>query len=251
MIRKDFSFIEGLTPRLRVEIENKKLSWDDFLNGDVKDVSYLDEDIKKNIISKISLAKKKLGEKDYLFFSKNFEKKNHYLLFEHFLDGACYLDIETTGLWRDKCRITTISVYDGKEMKTFIHGINMDEKEISKFLDKFKMIVTYNGIYFDVPFIEHKFPLVRSDNKLHADLRWACRKVGLFGGLKKIEKEVGITRGDDLEGVDGMMAVRLWKKYEKNGDEAALKLLVKYNQEDVYNLEKLAKIVMERLKEQK
>jgi hypothetical protein len=169
-------------------------------------------------------------------------------LFEYFLKDACYLDIETTGLWRDKCKITTISIYDGKEMKTFIHGVNMDEKELSIYLNKYKMFITYNGIYFDMPFIENKFPSVHTHNKLHADLRWACRRVGLYGGLKKIEKEVGITRGDDLEGVDGLMAVRLWKKYEKYGNEDALKLLVKYNQEDVYNLEKLARIVMERLR---
>ena len=33
--------------------------------------------------------------------------------------------------------------------------------------------------------------------------------------IKRIEKEIGITRSEEVEGVDGFEAVRLWKRYQK------------------------------------
>jgi hypothetical protein len=68
-----------------------------------------------------------------------------------------------------------------------------------------------------------------------------------MGGLKRIEKEVGIQRDDDLQDVDGYEAVRLWYKY-KRGDENALKLLTKYNIADVENLKTLMDFAFQKLK---
>ncbi len=83
---------------------------------------------------------------------------------------------------------------------------------------------------------------------MHVDLRYALRKIGLSGGLKHIEKKVGISRGDDLEGVDGYEAVKLWHRYER-GDEAALDKLIRYNIEDVVNLKTLMEKAYGGLKE--
>jgi uncharacterized protein len=244
MIQRCFSFVSGISSKKINELEFSGVSWDNF--SSLLNPSFTDEE-KNQILKHINIAKENLSLKNQKFFAEKLERKNHFLLFEHFLDSVCYLDIETTGLSRHHNEITTISAYDGKEVKTFILGINMDSEELCSYLNKYKMFVTYNGLYFDMPFIEHKFPFVSFSDKLHVDLRWVCRKVGLCGGLKKIEKEVGLSRDDDLEGVDGLMAVRLWKKYQKYGNQNALDLLVKYNQADVVNLEKLAKIVFERL----
>ena len=38
-----------------------------------------------------------------------------------------YLDIETTGLDRHYQSITTIALYDGHEIKTYVHGQNLDD----------------------------------------------------------------------------------------------------------------------------
>ena len=74
------------------------------------------------------------------------------------------------------------------------------------------------------------------------------KELGYAGGLKKIEKEIGICRDDDLDGVDGFEAVRLWYKYKK-GDQAALDKLVKYNIADVENLKVMMEFAFEKLKE--
>jgi len=50
---------------------------------------------------------------------------------------------------------------------------------------------------------------------------------------------LGIGRGDDLDGVDGFMAVLIWNHYQRRNDKKALETLLAYNIEDVLNLEYL------------
>ena len=58
--------------------------------------------------------------------------------------------------------------------------------------------------------------------------------------MKRIEKELGIQRDNEIAEVDGYQAVKLWKQYEKGNDEA-LNTLIAYNLADVENL----KVLME------
>lgn len=248
MIRKCFSFIPNLSQKQILELKSKNITWDNFLES--AEGIFSDEEA-SSVFSYVNLAKQKLQEKDPVFFKNTFSKHDHILLFEHFLDSVAYIDIETTGLSKNHNSVTVIGVYDGKKTYTFVKGINLDDKKLSEFLSNFKMIVTFNGSFFDLPFIEHHFPSVSFKDKLHLDLRWVCKRAGLTGGLKNIEKETGISRDDELVGINGSMAVRLWKKYEKNSNKDALNLLVKYNQADVVNLEKLAKIVHSKLLDSK
>jgi uncharacterized protein YprB with RNaseH-like and TPR domain len=105
------------------------------------------------------------------------------------------------------------------------------------------LVVSFNGASFDVPFVERAFDI--SLDTAHLDLLYPCRSVGLTGGLKAIEADVGIERGrPDLSGRD---AVRLWHRYERRDDEAALETLVSYNREDTVNLRVVADSVAERL----
>ena len=64
---------------------------------------------------------------------------------------TAYLDIETTGL--DFCfnEITTIALYDGKSVFTYVQGQNLDQ--FREDIEKYKVIVTYNGKCFDIPFL--------------------------------------------------------------------------------------------------
>ena len=58
------------------------------------------------------------------------------------------------------------------------------------------------------------------------------------GGLKKIEPRFGLTRPPDLIGLDGYDAVLLWER-ARRGNRMARDLLLRYNREDVVNLESL------------
>lgn len=167
------------------------------------------------------------------FFTKNLKSRDVWRIFPHFRDKTAYLDIETTGLGQD-AEITTIALYDGIEIKTYVNGKNLES-----FIDDitpFKVLITYNGVSFDIPFIERFFGA--SITQAQIDLRYILAQLGCRGGLKGCEKQFGINRGS-LDGVDGSFAVVLWREYERYNNEAALETLLAYNIEDTVNLERL------------
>ena len=108
-------------------------------------------------------------------------------------------------------------------------------------------MVTFFGLGFDIPMIKKKYPNLVLDH-IHLDLCPTLREVGLKGGLKKIEKELGIARGEDTDGLSGRDAITLWRRFERFGDDKALATLIAYNREDVVNLETLAQIAYDKMK---
>jgi uncharacterized protein YprB with RNaseH-like and TPR domain len=145
-----------------------------------------------------------------------------------------YLDIETTGLDRYFNDITTIALYDGQATKTYVQGQNLND-----FVDdiqKYKVIVTYNGKCFDILFIENHFKIQL--NHAQIDLRYILQSLGFRGGLKGCELQFGIDRGD-LKDIDGFFAVLLWNEYQRTGNQKALDTLLAYNVQDTVTLENL------------
>jgi hypothetical protein len=59
----------------------------------------------------------------------------------------------------------------------------------------------------------------------------------LRGGFKSVERQLGIAR--NLQGINGLDAVRLWWRYVDAFDIDALNTLLQYNKEDVLNLKVL------------
>jgi uncharacterized protein YprB with RNaseH-like and TPR domain len=64
-----------------------------------------------------------------------------------------------------------------------------------------------------------------------------CWGKNLYGGLKGVEQQVGITR--NLPDMNGLEAVKLWWQYVDSFDLDALNKLCEYNKEDVVNLKTL------------
>jgi len=168
------------------------------------------------------------------YFSSCLPAHQSWRLFPEFRNSTVYLDIETTGLDRHYQSITTIALYDGHEIKTYVQGSNLDD-----FLDevyKYKVMVTYNGKCFDIPFIENYFN-VRL-NHAQIDLRYILHSLGFRGGLKGCERQLGLDRGD-LRNVDGFMAVLLWDEFVRTENQRTLETLLAYNVQDAVNLENL------------
>ena len=167
------------------------------------------------------------------FFTERLKRSDGWRLFPHFRDKTAYLDIETTGLG-EPFEITSIALYDGQRVSTYVNGRNLDS-----FLDDieaYEVLVSYNGICFDIPVIERYFR-TRLD-QAQIDLRYVLAQLGCRGGLKGCERQMGINRGI-LDGIDGSFAVLLWREYERTGNEGALETLLAYNVEDTVNLERL------------
>ncbi|MBN2367442.1 ribonuclease H-like domain-containing protein [Candidatus Woesearchaeota archaeon] len=221
--------------------ENNIRSWDDFLAVSSNHMP------NHNLIQKhIELSKSMYESKDHVFFSNRLLHRYHWRAYPDFKDRCCFLDIETTGLDKKRDDLTVIGLYDGKESKVYINGKNMEK--FREDIKKYSFIVSFNGYCFDIPFLQAKFPKINF-NQLHVDLRFTMRSLGYTGGLKKIEKTLGIERESDLQGMTGWDAVKLWHRYMRYNDEKALDKLVRYNIEDIENLKTMMELSYEGLKQ--
>jgi uncharacterized protein YprB with RNaseH-like and TPR domain len=155
--------------------------------------------------------------------------------FPDFRDRTAYLDIETTGIGRN-ADISVIGVWDGKAFHAFIKDENLES--FRNFISNYQYIVTFYGSQFDLPVISSRMGI--QFDQIHFDLCFALKRIGYHGGLKHIERQLGIARQQHCVGLTGRDAVRLYQKYERHGDKAALQLLLDYNREDAVNLERLA-----------
>ena len=158
--------------------------------------------------------------------------------------SEAYLDIETTGLSPAYCETTVVGIYitDGlQERFVQLIGHNICGDAIIAALQGVDELSTYNGRRFDMPFLRIRHGVNLEDQYNHIDLMNHCWRKNLYGGLKNVERTLGIQR--KLTEVNGLEAVRLWWRYVNDYDENALKTLLEYNREDVVNL----KILKEKL----
>ena len=166
---------------------------------------------------------------DSSYFSNRLSPADYYRIALTYPEETLFLDIETTGLSLYYDQLTIVGWSIGKEYGVYIIG--QDEQPLRSVLEKAKVIVTFNGTIFDLKFLHKTFkdlyiPLV------HIDLRFFSKRVGLTGGQKPIEKEIGFKRAKKLEEMLGESAPILWHKYRR-GDIKALKKLIEYNHADV------------------
>lgn len=176
---------------------------------------------------------RRLEAGEYQYFTRRIPKREHWRLFPEFRDTVAYLDIETDG--RAGQAISVIGLYDGVDYLPYVQGDNLFE-----FVDAvshYSVLVTFFGGGFDLPVIQREFPSLRLD-QVHIDLCPLMRQIGFRGGLKAIERAVGIERSPETQGLTGRDAVRLWRNAQR-GSQSDLDLLLAYNREDVVNLEQL------------
>ncbi len=183
----------------------------------------------------IDEARDRLADDDVPYFDREFPSGERWRLYESFADRACFFDIETTGLDQQRDRVTTVSLHEAGETTTLVRGDDLTADRLRAELGEADLLVTFNGKRFDVPFLEESFDV--SLDRPHLDLMYTCRKLDLTGGLKPIEREVGIER--ELPEISGRDAVRLWREHE-SGRDGSLETLIEYNREDARNLETLA-----------
>ena len=239
-LANSFIPVEGVGERTERRLWRAGVThWDDFCGATVPGVG---PTLADRIGSFIGEATDRLAVGDARFFEAALPTSERWRLVEDFSDRTTYLDIETTGLdprWAD---VTVVGLHDAAGTRTLVRGDDLTADAVRRALADTALLVTFNGAQFDVPFLESALG-VGFDGS-HLDLRYPCKRLGLAGGLKAIERSVGLER--DRPDLSGRDAVRLWHAHER-GDDGALETLLAYNLEDVVHLEALTRFVCDRL----
>jgi hypothetical protein len=233
MLKSSFIHIPGIGPVTESYLWGTGVfSWEDFVVH--YDRLKLPSLKKEKIRNHLALSSAHLQKRNIHFFADTLPKSEMWRVYPEFKDRVAFLDIETTGLSPYYNDITLIGIFDGKDAKTYIAGKNLDGFVAD--INKYDLMVTFNGSIFDAPFIASKFPEFVTPPQI--DLRFFLKRLGYSGGLKSVERQLGIMRSSELKDVDGYYAVILWNRYIR-GDANALKLLIEYNVADVINLKTL------------
>jgi uncharacterized protein YprB with RNaseH-like and TPR domain len=189
----------------------------------------------------IAEARAALAAADADRLAASMPARERWRLYRAFQDDAAFLDIETDG----GDVVTAIGVLDRDGPRVYLRG-----KDLDAFPDAtrgWKVLVTFNGLSFDVPILERAFPGWKAP-RAHIDLRHLWGRLGHQGGLKLLEQGTGVGRPGHLAGVDGLEAVRLWRRH-RQGDRGALRLLAEYNLYDTVNLKALMTLGYNRMLE--
>ena len=246
MIRRTFLLLPGIGQLKERRLwETGVLSWEEFFER--RHLTGISVQRKECLDQELGTAKDLWDRGRTEYFTRLLPSGQHWRMYRRLKDETAYLDIETNGLGPGAI-ITMVSVHRQGVTTTLTRGMDLSSENLTKALSGTKMLVTFNGASFDLPMIEREFPFA-VPKVPHYDLRHACPKVGLRGGLKQVELRVGLRRPQEVEYVTGEEAVYLWHLWERKGNENALKLLRRYNQEDTKNLEPLADVVYGRLEE--
>jgi len=164
--------------------------------------------------------------------------REHWRLYDAFGDDAAYLDIETSDDVVGFAGISAIGVWDRRGPTLLLAG-----RDLHAFPDVaagWKMLVTFNGLSFDVPILRRAFPAWEPP-RCHVDLRHVLERLGQSGGLKAIERrlhDLGLRRPAHLDGIDGWDACWLFRR-GRDGDRDALRVFAEYNLFDAINLRTL------------
>ena len=238
MIRQSFIFLERVSTKTEKNIRKQAKDWNNFLITDK--IKGLSPKRKQYYNRKIEEAQRALYSFKSEYFTKILPRTETWRLYDFFKDETLYLDIEIANRKGD---IAVIGMYDGVNTKIMIKGFNLNLNILRKELNKYKLIVTFNGSVFDIPVIKRYFSDIIPKIP-HIDLRFLCARLGLNGSLKEIEPKLGIKRPRFLKG----NPIDLWKAFFASGDREYLDLLIQYNEEDIINLKPLIEYCYKNLK---
>ena len=212
------------------------LTWNHFLNQDR--VSGISAQRKQWYDQELLQAQAEFDAGRLNYFASRLASREHWRFFDLCEPHTLYLDIETTGMSAHDGEVTVVGLHRRGETVCLVRGETLTAERLQAELDACALLVTFFGTSFDVPYLRAKFPQL-TFSMPHFDLCFAARRLGLRGGLKQIEREIGIEREAALQGLDGWEAVRLWMQW-RAGDADARALLLAYNAADTANLLPLA-----------
>jgi Uncharacterized conserved protein len=237
VLEATFLYFKGIREKKEKDLWKKGITnWRELeKHYEGEQLTFLDEVPYDSIHSRIKDCRNALKERKAEFFSSILPKREYYRIATAFYPTTIFMDIETTGLSKYYDYTTLVGWCINGKYNYYIKGD--DDTTFRNCLASATCIVTFNGTLFDIPFLLKDFPGVQIP-KIHVDLRFLSRRVGLSGGQKAIEDRIGVVRPAEIENVQGKTAPLLWYKFFR-GNIDSLKLLIKYNYFDVYGLQSI------------
>src|SRR3989344_3481870 len=237
MIKQSFIFLKKIGRKGEENIWQQGIKdWSDFLQRER--INRISPRRKKYYDRKIREAQQALVENDSAYFIGKLPPVQMWRLYLYFDEECCFLDIETDS----SGKITVVGLSDYYNTKTFVKGFNLERRSIQKELERFKLVVTFNGGSFDLPKLKKELMIELAVP--HLDLKPLCVNLGLKGGLKEVEKMLNLKRPAHLYG----NPVDLWKAFQASGDKEYLELLIDYNKEDIENLKAIVEYCCKELR---
>ena len=234
MIESSFCFLPGVGTRTERRFWTQGLvTWEDFLN--ITSLPHVSGTRKALYDEEITQARDHFVRQDARYFARTLPTRYQWRLYEWLRPRAVYLDIETNSFGE----ITVVGLYGHGVYTALIRGESLNWRRLADELSHYDLLVTFCGTSFDLPMLSAYFPNLTLD-KPHIDLCTVGRQLGYRGGLKAIERRLGIERAPPLDGFTGHDAVQHWNRWRHRRDDDARRLLLAYNEADSVNLEPLA-----------
>ena len=235
MIQSSFQIFRGISAQKERSLwEQGVSSWDEYSRLGLNQLTFVGNGFGKpqNCIESYTTE---LRKGNHSFFAKVLPKPEQYRLALEYPQQTMFLDIETTGLSRYYDKITIVGWSINGVFKIAYEETGFDE--LFRDLNNAAVLVTFNGAIFDVPFLRNAFTDL-SIPEAHVDLRFFSKRVGLTGGQKAIEPQVGYIRDASIGDIDGKEAPILWYKY-CGGDIDSLRKLITYNHSDIEGMKRI------------
>ncbi len=254
MLTSSFLFAQGITEDMERAIWARGVtSWEILRKYPGEAAEVIGDSRSQKLLAAVAEAETARVNGDYAWFRKHWPEKSLWRLWKGFCapEQVALVDIETTGRTPGYDNITVIGLANGVQEYAFVAGRpQANDQAIEEYLEAIKayhLLITFNGVSFDVPFIEKHFAAQGYHvEQPHLDLIWPARSIGLSGGLKDMEKQVGIVREEDIADVRGAEAITLWGQWTQRNDRAAYDRLVTYCKADCTNLQPFAEHIYNR-----
>ena len=230
MIRRTFQLVPSIGPWREKDLWARGLSdWDDLRE---RGTEVLPAPLLDALLQAVERAEAALEQGDAAHLAALLPVRAHWRLWPLVRERVLCLDVEADGSM-DRLLPTVVGCLDPDGLHSFVAGRNLDA--LPAHLAAHPIWVTFNGTCFDLPVLRRAFPELPAP-ELHLDLRGLTRRMGLGGGLKVIEDQLGIGRPPQLRGTSGREAVALWRAYRSSGEIDVLRALVEYNLYDALQL---------------
>lgn len=186
----------------------------------------------------VDAAEAAFGARDVDRLAALLPSGEHWRLFGAFGSDAAYLDIETSDDVVGFAGISAIGVLDRNGPRLYLAGRDLDR--FPEMARGWSMLVTFNGLTFDLPILRRAFPDWQPP-RAHADLRHVLGRLGYRGTLKQLEERLTglhLERPEHLRAWSGSGASALFRR-GRDGDRQALRCFAEYNLYDAIGLRTL------------